>query len=434
MIGLPIRLLVALGLAGILLVLAMHSGFMVAGVLRNLLLLVLLAGYTWAVYFGFPFFRQRARHLRIFLSTGLALMLLCLTGFVVALVMNAALSGKSDQRVESVTLPSGEILENHTYCETGWLGGVRINELFLKNPATGASERVDAHGNLDYGYGHSLLERYPHPREIVRGDEKVLLIGPYVCKRRTWKTGPEWYTARFDTAAGDAAKYLRSFFKPANPALYSSSGAGPECFLHYQIDSLDLENNVLTVKRVPWNAQVESPEFRDFPDYLVYRAIGYNGRSGYQFPWKFDEARARAKNGPRWEKPMPFKMALDYSVITFPAKAGFMPHEKKRDVALAHAGAREIAATSLELSDQELRGAECKYAVLTNAIIDKIVAIYGYACSQTNRFCIVWEPRDPEAWQSAGMLNLDEWTLVGEGAFVENVFRDEYIRLRKIEP
>ncbi|MGO8763940.1 MAG: hypothetical protein ACLQSR_02250 [Limisphaerales bacterium] len=40
-----------------------------------------------------------------------------------ALVLRAGLFGcsdeKTDERIESVKLPSGEILENHTYCESG---------------------------------------------------------------------------------------------------------------------------------------------------------------------------------------------------------------------------------------------------------------------------------------------------------------------------
>ncbi len=47
-------------------------------------------------------------------------LLLCL-----ALVLSGGLFGcsdeKTDERIESVKLPSGEILENHTYCdEGGW--------------------------------------------------------------------------------------------------------------------------------------------------------------------------------------------------------------------------------------------------------------------------------------------------------------------------
>lgn len=227
--------------------------------------------------------------------------ILCLT-FVLSSVLSGC-SAKIDERVESVTLPSGEILKNHTYLEEGW-GDERYNTLFLKNPATGVSERVDDRfGYLNYEAGPNdpaLLQRYPHPREFVHGDEKVLIIGPYVCKRCMWKTGPEWVINDLDTAADDAADYLKSFVK-TNTAFFTSPYSSPKDYLHYQIENLDLENNALTVKRVPWNAQTEPPEFRDFPDYLVYTAVSYNGKSGYQFPWKFDEARTRAKNGSRWE-------------------------------------------------------------------------------------------------------------------------------------
>jgi hypothetical protein len=205
--------------------------------------------------------------------------------------------------------------------------------------------------------------------------------------------------------------------------------------LHYQFDDLDLENNVLTVKRVPWNASADFPEYRDgFPDYLVYSANGYNGRSGYEFPWKFDVIRTRAKNGPHWEKPMPFKMELDYSVITFPIKNGFMPNKDSRQSALAHVGAKGIASATLELSDQGPRNVECRYALSgTNQIVETIEAMYGFACAQTNRFNIVWQPQNPAAWPVPG-LNLDEWVLVGASTFGSDLGRNEFIRLRRIEP
>lgn len=446
LVGLPARLVLVLILAGILLVMLMvlvgglhiQSGFVGESLMR-LVILALLVGYTWAVYIGLPFFRKRALWQRILISSVPALALSFLTRLAAAAVISTFLFGesKSDQRVESVSLPSGEVLENHTYYETGFHEGERFNKLSLKNPVTGKSELV---GNMDYEAGMeapSLFSKCPHPQEFQRGDEKVLVISPYVCKRWNWKKEPYWYIERFDTAARNAADYLRSFVKPANSAWFSGSGSGPADYLHYQIENLDLENNVLTVKRIPWDAQVDFPESRDFPDYLVFSAYGYNGQSDYMSTWEFDEARTRAKNGARWEKPMAFRMALDYSVITFPAKAGFRPHGEKRDVALAHDGAKEIAATSLELSDKEVRSAECKYTVFTNTIPDKIEAMYGYASAETNRFFIVWEPRNPASWQtsvSSAMLNLDEWTLISEDWFGRNILREEYVRLRKIEP
>lgn len=44
------------------------------------------------------------------------------------------------------------------------------------------------------------------------------------------------------------------------------------------------------------------------------------------------------------------------------------------------------------------------------------------------------KPRNPAAWQSASGLNLNEWVLVGEDGFGGNLFRAEFIRLRKTEP
>jgi hypothetical protein len=340
---------------------------------------------------------------------------------------------KIDEQVETVRLPSGEILENHTYFDGSGMDGERFNKVFLKNPITGTSELI---GDLNYEQRESLFTRFPHPREFVHGDEKTMVIGSIVCKR--WQVPeygrPYWYISSFDTAAGDAAEYLQSFYKRADPALATPPGEGPAWHLHYQFDDLDLENSVLTVKRVPWNAQTDFPEYRNgFPDYLVYSATGYNGRSGYEFPWKFDVVRTRGKNGQLWEKPMPFKMTLDYSVITFPITNGFMPRQS-RESALAHVGAKEMASATLELSDQGRRSVECRYPLSgINQIVEEIEAMYGFACGQTNRFNIVWQPQDPAAWPVPS-LNLDEWVLVGASDFGGDLGRNEFIRLRRIEP
>jgi len=334
---------------------------------------------------------------------------------------------KTDQRVESVSLPSGEMLENHTYYESGFRGGERYNKLFLKNPANGNSELV---GNLDYEQNISLFSRFPHPQEFVRGNEKVLVIGSIVCKRWDWKKGPYWYIASFDSDEGfmGASKYLQSFLKP-NELRGSSVNEGPDGSVHFICDNLDLENNVLTVKKA------DGDYGNEYPDYLVYSAVGYNGGSGYEFTWKFDEARTRAKNGQRWINPMPFRITLDFSVITFPIKPGFFPYNDNRDRELARAGATEIGKAAMELSDVELRRAECTYAYRNNTnFVDKIDAIYGHACLETNRFYIVWEPRNPETLRPVAELDLNEWKEVDESVFEGNIFREEYIRLRKIEP
>jgi hypothetical protein len=107
--------------------------------------------------------------------------------------------------------------------------------------------------------------------------------------------------------------------------------------------------------------------------------------------------------------------------------------EKSRQSVLAHVGAVEGSAT-LELSDQEPRSVECHYALSgTNQMVEKIEAMYGFACGQTNRFYIVWQPRDPDVRSVPG-LNLGEWVNVGGTAFGGDLGQIEFIRLRRIEP
>jgi hypothetical protein len=380
-----------------------------------------------------------ARIWRIIAFAGLALILLLATFLIAPIAISVIwnFTSTSDRRIEKESLPSGEILENHTYYETGFRDGSRHNQLYLTNPKTGGSELV---GDLEYEAAPnappSLFAEFRGPREIVSGDEKVLIIGPYVCKRWNLKGGPLWYVASFKRAWGGAVEYLLSFDKSAHAMTVDREpGEGPDWHLRYQIESLDLANNILTLKRVPWDAGVDTAEYRDgYPDYLVYSSIGYHGQSGFKFPWTFDLTRTRIKNGVHWEKPMPFKMALDFSVIAFPVKPGEAPRPLlTRDAMMAVSGATEIGSATLELSDQELRSVECRYPVCGDReAVEKIEAMYGNACLQPNRFQIVWEPRNPAAWPISGM-DLNEWVEVGEGA-CKGKRTAEYIRLRRIDP
>jgi hypothetical protein len=451
--GLAFRLIVALVLTGIfyiLLSLLMACLHLAETLPVWLLPIVLLfVGDTWAVYYRLPFFRKQSRPQRILISSGLAAPLIVMTILAIYFGGSAALGAllirKTDRRVETVSLPSGEVLENHTYLEEGW-GDERYNALFLKSPATGASERIDdppGCWNYEAGPGDpSLLQRYPCPQEFVRGTEKVLLIGPFVCKRRGQKNGPYWDIFAFDQACWGAADYVQSFWKPADPAQASRLASrssfpseGPQANLHYQFDGLDLENNILTVKRARTflNGSWGHLSSDEFPDYLVYSACDDHGAPAYDFPWEFDLVRTRAKNGPRWIKPMPFRMALDYSVITFQGTPG-VPFEEKHDLAMARPGAKEIAAATLELSDQELRATECRFTLCgTNHIVEKFKAMYGYADTQTNHFNIIWQPHVNGAFPVSG-LNPGEWVIVGETDFGVDCGCDKFIRLRRIEP
>ncbi len=344
----------------------------------------------------------------IFSKTKSTLPLWVLAVFVAvgALLLSCSGENKTDVRTESVRLPSGAILENSTYYESEWDGGFRHNKLFLKDPVRRTSELI---GDVSYRDNLSLFAKFPKPQEFARGEEKTLLIGPYVCKR--WdRKGPWWYVECFETAGNPA--YLQSFI-----------GGEPLNSAQYTCDQLDPEENILTVKKTRSNEKYPSP------DYLVYSALKY------EYPWRFDLMRTKAKNGPSWEKPKPFPMALDFSVITFqkPSSPSYVQC-RERSKALAYSGGKEIFSTTIELSDKELRSAECRFTMSNGAkITEKIEAMYGFATFHTNQFCIVWQPHDPAAWP-IDVLTLDVWTEVNSSGFVGNLQGEQFIRLRRIEP
>ena len=262
-----------------------------------------------------------------------------------ALVLSGGLfgcsEGKSNERIESVKLPSGEVLENHTYLKSGW-GSDRYNTLFLKNPATGASEQInDRYGYLNYEAGPndpSLLQRYPLPHEFIYGNVKVLVIGSYLCERIKFHNVPDWNITSI-VPEGEAEDYLKTFL-PTNNIFYKSRDEmGLQGSVPFLLDSLDLTNKILTLKKqIPkgnedWlHSQHSKKRFHDpiwdeFPPYLVYSAIDFKGGAIHQFPLKFDIARTKAKNGPLWDNTMP----PDISSITIQS-AGFGSQQKIANV------------------------------------------------------------------------------------------------------
>ena len=411
---------------------------------------LLVGGYTWAVYYRLPFFRNRSRPRRILIASGLAMFFIFLTVLLAGLALHILLEWKYDQRVETVTLPSGDILENHTYLKEGW-GDERYNTLFLNDPATGVSEQIDdPSGYLNYEAGpsnSSLLQRYPHPQEFALGDEKVLIVGPFACKRfasQQWldMKGPHWDLFRFEQAEWKAADYIREVWQSMDAAQISRLASrgyvaddGPQDYFKYQFDSLDLTNNVLTVKRArtdlngPWGDLSD----HDFPQYLVYSPCKYDGTPDYDFPWEFDLARTCEKNGPRWLKPMPFRIALDYSVVTYRGTPG-APDPEDHDLVMARPDAKEIATATLELSGRKLRATECRFTLGgTNHIVEKFKAMYVCADARTNHINIIWQPHVAGAFPGSG-LNLGDWIIVGKLHQGTDCDCDEFIRLRRIDP
>jgi hypothetical protein len=269
------------------------------------------AVFAWAIYFRLPFFLSHTNRQRFLISAVIAVPTVFLAYYCAAALLTAALifASTSDKRTESVTLPSGEVLENHTYYESGFGEGDRYNKLFLKNPAKRTSELV---GDLNYEAGSdtpSLFAQSPHPQEFIYGDEKVLVIGSYLCQRIKFGNVPYWNITSIGLDT-EAQAYLKSFLS-TNDILSKSpydiglqGGRVPFVFA-----SLDLTNNTLTLKKQMPEGYGNWQQFRhhpdsifwdEFPPYLVY---SFHGGSIDQFPLKFDIARTKAKNGPLWNKP-----------------------------------------------------------------------------------------------------------------------------------
>jgi hypothetical protein len=288
-------------------------------VFYTLMTIGMIAGYTWAIYFRFPFFQSRTSRQRLFISAVIAVPTVFLTYYCVMALFLAALdfASTSDRRTESVTLPSGEVLENHTYYEAGWGDGERYNKLFLKNPATGTSEWIDAYGDLNYEAGPdtpSLFAQSPHPQEFIYGDEKVLVLGSYLCQRIKFGNVPYWNITSIGVDT-EAQAYLKSFFSTNDILSKSPSDLGLQGgIVPFVFASLDLTNNVLTLKKQMPEGYGNWQQFRhhpdsifwdEFPSYLVYSVTGFNGGSLNPFPLKFDIARTKAKNGLLWDNLMP---------------------------------------------------------------------------------------------------------------------------------
>jgi len=268
------------------------------------------AVFALAIYYRFPFFLSRTNRQRFWISAVIAVPTVFLAYYSVMALLTAALifASTSDKRIESVTLPSGEVLENHTHYESGWDGGDRFNKLFLKNPAKRTSELV---GDLRYRVEPntpSLLAQSSHPQGFNYRNKKVLVIGPYLCKRIDSPKAPYWDITTINWENGklglldnDARAYLKSFVPtndiPSHPSPYE---IGLEGRVRFDFDSLDLTNNILTIKK---QLPKEGENWDEFPPYLVYSALGWNADSIYTFPSKFDIALTKAKNGPLWDKP-----------------------------------------------------------------------------------------------------------------------------------
>jgi len=379
-----------------------------------LLTMALLGGYTWAVYDGLPFFLSRTKRQRVLVSAVMALpcLAICfLELYVVALIFPSP--QKTDKRTESVTFPSGDVLENETYYSSDWMGGERYNRLCLKS-ANGARELVS---EINYEEGPSLFQQSPRPLEFIHGNEKVLAIGQYAFWSWNSKNGSRQWCSIPSSGGGLAAwNYLRSFTKTNDPP-YSYEGWNAE----FDFDDPGFEHHFLTLRKTRQDERFQ------FPDYLIFSASGTN------FPWEFDLERTKAKNGPRWNRPMPGRLALDCSIITIPnVNVEDVEDSEERATLLARPGAKEVFTETRELSDTNWADFQCSFT-WPNGIKDSQEqdVIYGFDDLRPGYHYIFWRiPHSSIPWINPSLLRLDEWMNLDAGGFEGGPCELEFVRLR----
>jgi hypothetical protein len=382
----------------------------------------LLVGFTGAVYLGLPVLLSRPKRQRLLGSAALALPLVAICVIVCSYGVRAVAAitlgfmfhdEKTDQRMESVALPSGDVLENETYFVSSFRSSERYNRLYLKS-RNGARELIK---DFNYEAKESLLQQHPRPLELIRGNEKVLVLGRYILRRWIFRGSVEWDFMPSSVGSFAAEAYLKSFNK-TNSTPFDEEGRS----VRFDFDDLDFEHNVLTLRKTH-----QDPRFQ-FPEYLVFSAIEY------KFPWEFDLARTREKNGPRWATPMPGKLMLDYSIIAFPnvdLRNVHIPEE--RTAILAKTGAREIFSKTLELSATNWADFKWSYTLPNGTQTgEEPEAIYGFENWRPGCFNILWRiPHSTVPWGNPSLLCLDDWLNITAAGFEGNISALEFVRLRR---
>ena len=252
-------------------------------------------------------------------------------------VMSSCSPSQTEKFIETVSLPSGEVLTNESFLSLG-RDSVRHNRLFFQQTAASPRELLGESIEEDAA---PLSLRASKPFLQRTQDRTALIIGSHVFQRWLRKEGPYWY--HLTTNPNPAASvFLRAFLPAGDPRIPRSSPIGirgwfdvPKPEVRYRFDRIDLDQNVLFTRR-------DSPD-TTFPEFLVYSARQYG------FTLSFDIERTRTAN--HHQPPNDADILIDFSVVTYP---GDLRLGKDRETVLGLQGATEIHAQTLPLSSSNL--------------------------------------------------------------------------------
>ncbi len=342
--------------------------------------------------------------------------LLRITFLTAFLAVGSCSLAQTEKSVETITLPSGEILANESFLSVG-PETVRHRKLFFRETLSAPRELIGE--NIQAG-GAPLSLDAAKPFILRAEDRTALIIGSHVFQRWLRKEGPYWYcfTTNPDAAA---SVFLRSFLPPGDSRISSSSPIGIRSWLNvpkpevpYRFDQLDLSQNVLITR-------LDSSETM-FPELLVYSARLYGS------PLSFDIERTRAAN--KLKPPSDTGISIDFSVVTY---SGELSLSDSRESVVALPGAAEIHARTLPLSSSTWTTTECSFSIPTGiSINERFDVLLGFCDPLPDYISIYWR-RHPVLWDQWHFARLNKWIRAEAAGYKGGVSRVAFFRVRRTE-
>ena len=323
---------------------------------------------------------------------------------------------KSDKQTTTHSFPTGEIVSNDSYLESGFRDLCRHNLFYFQRDSSAPREKLSDDilaftGNRDViPINDAKLFRYQ--------DHLALVIDPYLFIQLIPNppNTPAW---RQNSIMPDEAgiQYLRSFCQPKDARLeiprqwaggFAAGVAAFERFPQYHFDHFSDDGKTMFVVR-PAN---DAP----FPPTVAFKYLPYGD-------WVFDLDATRTANGT--PPPADSGLVIDIFVVTSTAPHYFPPNFNY-GTALSLLGASKVFSETVPLSSTEWTTFEC--SVINPPGIKMVGVKFAYWDGLPGYLSLCWQGI---AGSGCRMTRLDTWQSPFEGMESKDIEKAIYFRVRK---
>jgi len=342
-----------------------------------------------------------------------------------ALIASVTLTGCDDcqtnQRTDTLSFESGEMLVNESYIEQSWDGSCAHNRLFYQPDSTTRREFIE---EVWYPGGEPLFARH-EDNHIARKDNRVVItVGPHLFKRIKIPGGPDWQHLEYPDLP--AKFFLGSFLPVTSPLVQPGNSSRPAGVFAqpielgreqpaYATEKIDLVENVLATRRTSTNAL--------FPECLIYSGTKYD------LPWQFDLERTRKAN--HLAPPAKTNLVIEVSVVRVAAQLGSFEIESREKV-LQVSSAKEVWNKTLPLAGRQWTQIVFPSLFAKNSNTDeKFEAILGFI-DPLARVSVFWRSQPP-LWDEHHACNLGEWVRADASGF-DGGSRIVYFKVKENQP